>query len=119
MIAAIIIVLLVATVVTVVTAGALRRVVQDEAEAERRIEASEGHVLYEVPNGVDPGEVRVALTRAGFPCAGSGYDLVVKCDQGERERLRHVIANLHETAYDGSALVLGPVVFEDEKKYSA
>ena len=35
--------------------------------------------------------------------------------EGDRARVREVIGGVHETAYDGSDLVLRPVVFEDER----
>ena len=45
-------------------AGALRRLVRDEADVERRLRAPDAHTIsYAVPNGVDPGDLRVAATR--------------------------------------------------------
>ena len=63
MIAAAVIIVLALVIVTVVIAGALRRVVRDEADVERRLRAPDAHTIpYAVPNGVDPGDLRGAAT---------------------------------------------------------
>ena len=40
---------------------------------------------------------------------------MIGCSEGDRARVRAVIEGVHETAYDGSDLVLRPVLFEDER----
>jgi hypothetical protein len=120
MIAAAVIIVLAILVGTVVIAGALRRLVRDEADVERRLRAPDAHTIsYAVPNGVDPGDLRVAATRGGFTSIvttrGPRECLLVECNEGDRARLRHLIEGAHESAYDGSELDLHPVVFEDER----
>src|SRR5688572_12258306 len=67
MIAAAILIVLLILVVTIVVAGGLRRLVRDESEVERRLQAPETPtVSYAVPHGVDPADLRTALLRAGF-----------------------------------------------------
>lgn len=124
MIAAVIITILVLLVVTVAIAGGLRRLVRDESEIERRLRAPDTHtVSYAVPNGVDPGDLRVAVARNGFTSvmlmAGTRQCLLVECAEAERARLREVIESAHETAYDGTELDLHPVIFEDERPAQA
>ena len=93
---------------------------RDESDVERRLQAPETPtVSYAVPNGVDPADLRTALLRAGFSStmssAGTRQSLLIGCSKGDRARVREVIEGVHETAYDGSDLVLRPVVFEDER----
>ena len=40
----------------------------------------------------------------------------MECSESDRERVRELIGNVHETSYDGSTLDLHPVVFEDERQ---
>ena len=120
MIAAAILIVLLVLVVTIAVAGGLRRLVRDESEVERRLQAPETPTLsYAVPNGVDPADLRTALLIAGFSStmstARTSECLVIGCSEGDRARVRDVIERVHETAYDGSDLVLRPVVFEDER----
>jgi hypothetical protein len=120
MIAAAILIVLLVLVVTIAVAGGLRRLVREESAVEGRLLAPETPtVSYAVPNGVDPADLRTALLRAGFSStmssAGTRRCLVIGCSQGDRARVREVIEDVHETAYDGSDLVLSPVVFEDER----
>ena len=120
MIAAAILIVLLVLVVTIAVAGGLRRLVRDESEVERRLQAPETPTIsYAVPNGVDPADLRTALLIAGFSSAMStartSECLVIGCSAGDRARVRDVIERVHETAYDGSDLVLRPVVFEDER----
>jgi hypothetical protein len=119
MVAAAIIVIAIIVLGTVAFAWGLRRVVRDESVVENRLRAPNAHtVSYALPNGVDPGAFRVAVTRGGFTSivatSGTRECLLVECEDGDRARLRHLIEDIHETAYDGSDLDLHPVVFEDE-----
>ncbi len=119
MIAAAILIVLV-LVVTIAVAGGLRRLVRDESEVERRLRApTTPTISYAVPNGVDPADFRTALLRAGFLSAMSSPEtrgcLLIDCSEGDRASVRDVIESVHETAYDGSDLVMRPVLFEDER----
>ena len=121
MIAAAILIVLILLVVTIAVAGGLRRFVRDESEVAQRLRApTTPTISYAVPNGVDPADLRTALLRAGFSSttmssAGTRECLVIGCSESDRARVRAVIESVHETAYDGSDLVLRPVVFEDER----
>ena len=113
-------IILVVLVVTVLVAGALRRMVRDEQAVETRLRAPSAHtVAYAVPDGVDPGDLRGALALGGFASiattVGNHQGLLVECSESDRERVRELIGNAHETSYDGSTLDLHPVVFEDER----
>ena len=92
--------------------------------AESRIEArlhdpGTRTVAYAIPNGVDPALVMAALGAGGFASildrVGDTECLIVECDGGERARVRSVIEDIHASKYDGSALKLDHVVFEDER----
>ena len=120
MIAAAVLIILLVLVLTVALAGGLRRLVRDESDVERRLGAPDTHTIsYAIPNGVDPGDIRVAVARRGFTgiavTAGTRQCLKVECAEGDRARLRQVIESAHERAYDGTELDLHPVIFEDEK----
>jgi hypothetical protein len=120
MFAVAVIIVLVVLVGTIVIAGALRRVVRDEAEVERRLRAPGAQTIsYAVPNGVDPADLRIAASRGGFTSIVTIRDerecLLVECEEGDRARLRQLIGDTHEMAYDGTELDLHPVVFEDER----
>jgi hypothetical protein len=39
----------------------------------------------------------------------------IECERQQRERVRGLIEGLHLSAYDGDALKIGHVVFEDER----
>ena len=75
-------------------------------------------VSYAIPNGVDPVVLETALAREGF---NSRHDRVgmadcvrIECDESQRDRVRSVLEGVSMTAYDGSLLPAGHVVFEDE-----
>ena len=106
MVAAVIIIIVLGTVVV---AGALRRLVRDEAAVESRLRAPNAHtVSYAVPNGVDPAHLRAAIARGGFTGValptGMRGGLLVECGEADRARLRRVIESAYETVYDGSEL---------------
>jgi hypothetical protein len=124
MIAAAFLIILFMLAVTLVVAAGLRRLVREESEVERRLRAPDTHtVSYAIPDGVDAGDLRVAVGRAGFPgmvvLAGFGQCLKVECAEGDRARLREAIEGAHESAYDGTELDLHPVIFEDERPSQA
>ena len=109
-----------ALVLIVTVALALRALVMDEKRTES--EFHDPHmptVTYAIPNGVDPAVFAVALKKAGFPSVvtevGVSQGLRVKCETADRERLRTVIAGVAVTTYDGTAVTLDHVVFEDER----
>jgi hypothetical protein len=118
---AVAIIILVLFVGTVLVAGALRRMVRDEHDVESRLLAPDSHTIaYAVPNGVDAADLRAAVARGGFTSiattVGNHQCLLVECGESDRERVREVIGNAHEMAYDGTELDLHPVVFEDERR---
>jgi hypothetical protein len=72
-------------------------------------------VAYVVPEGQDPALVRVALTHAGFATVldrSGDQQLLVECDNGHRERARHVIEGLG--GLEGPDVPIGHVRFVDE-----
>src|SRR5688572_26130484 len=69
MIAAFVILVVIGLIATIAVAGFLRSVVADESRTEARLRSpAVPTVVYELPNGVDPAVVKVALARAGFTC---------------------------------------------------
>jgi hypothetical protein len=124
MITAAVLIVLLLLVVTVAVAGGLRRLVRDESDVERRLRSPATHtLLYAVPDGVDAGDLRVAVARGGFTAivvtADTRHCLAVECAEADRARLRGAIESAHESAYDGTELDLRPVIFEDEKSSQA
>jgi hypothetical protein len=109
-----------ALVLIVTVALALRALVMDEKRAES--EFHDPHLptaTYAIPNGVDPVVFAVALKKAGYDSVvtevGASQGLRVKCQPGDRERLRRVIEGVVVTTYDGTAMMPDHVVFEDER----
>jgi hypothetical protein len=98
----------------------LRNWVRGESRREAHLRDAGTHTIaYEVPNGVDPATVMSPLMQAGFT---SGVDRVgmaecvrIECEESERNRVRGVLEAIPMTAYDGSPLQAGHVVFEDER----
>ena len=120
MIAAFVILVVIGLIATIAVAGFLRSVVADESRTEARLRSpAVPTVMYELPNGVDPAVVKVALARAGFTCmadeARATETLRVECDAGERERVRRVIEGVAMSDYNGSSLKVDHVVFDDER----
>jgi hypothetical protein len=98
----------------------LRSLVEDEKHTESELhDPHTPTVTYAIPHGVDPVVFAVALKKAGYLSivteAGVSQCLRVRCEPGERERLRRVIEGVVVNGYDGSALALDHVVFEDER----
>jgi hypothetical protein len=109
-----------ALVVIVGIAVSLRSVVEDEKRNESQLhDAHTPTVTYAIPNGIDPVIFAVALKMAGYLSmvtdVGAAQGLCVRCETGDRERLRRVIEGVVVNEYDGSALKLDHVVFEDER----
>lgn len=120
MAAAIVLLMIVLIVAGVGISLYLRSWVQAEARTEAHMRDPHTHtVAYAVPNGVDPVLIKVELSRAGFNNGiariGGRECVRIECEQQQRERVRGLIEGLHLSAYDGSALVIGHVVFEDER----
>ena len=98
----------------------LRNFVRDESRREAHLRDPRTHtVAYAIPNGVDPAILKTALGREGF---NSGHERVgmvdcvrIECDESQRDRVRRVLEGVSMTAYDGSLLPSGHVVFEDER----
>ena len=120
MIAAAAILSIIALVAIIYIAISLRSLVEDEKRNESQLrDPHTPTVTYAIPNGIDPVVFAVALKRAGFLSVvtdvGTSEALRVKCDTGDRERLRHVIEGVVVNGYDGAAVKLDHVVFEDER----
>jgi hypothetical protein len=119
--AAITLVIIGALVVGVVAINVyLRSWVRTESRIEAHMRDPRTHsVAYAVPNGVDPALIRFELSRAGFDAAstrvGDMECLRIECEHEEQERVRSTIQRVPMTGYDGCALKLDPVVFEDER----
>jgi hypothetical protein len=98
----------------------LRGWLRGESRREAHLRDPATHTIaYEVPNGIDPVIVMSPLMQAGFT---SGVDRVgmaecvrIECEESERGRVRGVLEGIPMTAYDGSPLHAGRVVFEDER----
>jgi hypothetical protein len=92
----------------------------EESRTEARMHDPRTHtVAFAIPSGVDPVVLRLAVGRAGFASVldrvGDAECLLVECSELERARLRSVIEAVHLGDYDGTELVRGRVVFEDER----
>lgn len=120
MAAAVILFVIVVLFVTVAVNIYLRSLVGAEGRTEAHLRDPRTHtVAYAVPNGVDPALIMVELSRAGLTC-GLGvvadHECVrIECEEPQREQVRSVIESVHMSAYDGSPLKIGHVVFEDER----
>ena len=98
----------------------LRAWVREESRREAHLKDPRTHTIaYAIPNGMDPVTLETALALEGF---NSGHDRVgmadcvrVDCDESQRDRVRRVLEGVSMTAYDGSLLPAGHVVFEDER----
>jgi hypothetical protein len=120
MVAAAALLSILAVVLMVTVAVALRSLVEDEKRTESQLhDPHTPTVTYAVPNGIDPALFAVAAKRAGYVSvvtdAGASQALRVRCEGGDRERLRRVLEGVALNGYDGSALKLDHVVFEDER----
>ena len=98
----------------------LRSLVMDERRTESQFhDPHTPTVTYAIPTGIDPVVFAVAVKRAGYPSVvtdvGSHQGLRVRCDAGDRERLRQVLETVAVNGYDGAAVKLDHVVFEDER----
>ena len=109
-----------ALVVIVALALSLRTVVKDQERTESRLRDPRTHtVTYAIPDGIDPAVFAVALRKHGYASlvedVGAIQGLRVACDAADREEVRNVIEGIVVNPYDGSALKLDHVVFEDER----
>ncbi|MGA8248975.1 MAG: hypothetical protein WB797_18860 [Nocardioides sp.] len=97
---------------------ALRRWGMKEAETERSLLSPQAHtVSYVVPEGEDPALARAALTHAGFVSVldrTADQRLVVRCEQGERERVRAILEHVDHPTFDGHHEDAAHVQFVDE-----
>jgi hypothetical protein len=120
MIAAAALLSILALVVFIGVNVSMRKVVEDEKHTESELhDPQTPTVTYAIPNGIDPVAFAVAVKRAGYLSmvteVGTSEALRVRCEPGDRERLRRVIEAVVVNGYDGSALALDHVVFEDER----
>ena len=120
MIAAAALLSILALVAIVVVNLSLRSLVQGEKRTESALGDPHTPTLtYAVPNGIDPVVFAVAVKKAGYLSVvtevGTSEALRVRCEPGDRERLRRVIEGVVLNGYDGAAVTLDHVVFEDER----
>lgn len=114
---------IVLVLVLIASAGVMylvRGMLTQEERVEEHMHDPHTHTItYAIPNGVDPVVVKVALSTAGFTSVvdrtGNTECLLVEAEESERAQVRSTIEGVHMTAYDGSSLKLGHVVFEDER----
>lgn len=117
---AIIILVVVVVGVTIAINVFLRNWVREESRREAHMRDPHTHtVAYAIPNGVDPVTAESALARAGFSSVVDRVGMVecirIECDESQRDQVRRVLEGISMTAYDGSPLPAGHVVFEDER----
>jgi hypothetical protein len=109
-----------ALVAMVGVAMALRSLVMAEKRTESQLlDPHTPTATYAIPNGIDPVVFAVALKRGGYPSVvtdvSASQGLRVQCETRDRDRLRRVIEGVVVNSYDGSALAVDHVVFEDER----
>jgi hypothetical protein len=96
----------------------LRNLGRQEVETETVLMAPGAHtVRYVVPEGDDPAPVRAALDHAGFASVldrGGDQRLVVRCEPGERDRIRQVIHDVHVADVHRTAAGRTRPRFDDE-----
>lgn len=117
--AAIILLVVVVLVIGVAIAVYLRSWIQEQSRAEAHMHDPDIYTVdYAIPNGIDPVLFKVELSRAGFHTGlervGDDECLRIECRPTERERVRKVIEAVPLRGYDGAALKVGHVAFEDE-----
>jgi hypothetical protein len=120
MIAAAALLSILALVVVIGVNLSMRKLVEDEKRTESELNGPHTPtVTYAIPNGIDPVVFAVAVKKAGYLSVitevGTSEALRVRCGPGDRERLRRVIEGVVVNEYDGSAVALDHVVFEDER----
>lgn len=104
---------------TVVVNVGLRNWVARQAGTEARLLSPETHTVgYVVPEGQDPAVLMAAISSAGFEAivdtAGRAERVLIACDDGDRGRVRAVLEDVHRTGFDGAAMRVEHVVFDDE-----
>jgi hypothetical protein len=105
-------------IVPLLVIAMMRRFGLEEADTERSLLAPEAHtVSWTVPEGEDPALVRTHLAHEGFVSVldrSGDQRLVVRCEPGEREKVRAVIAGSAHTSYDGHPLDSRGLRFDDD-----
>ena len=120
MAAALVLLLLVVAMGGIAISLYLRSWVREESRREAHLRDPRTHtVAYAIPDGVDPVTVESAMSRANFTSMVDRVGMVecirIECDESQREQVRSVLEGIPMTAYDGSQLEAGHVVFEDER----
>lgn len=96
----------------------LRRWGMEQSDVENRLRAPGAHtVSYVVPEGQDPALVRTALAHDGFESVldrTNVQQLLVRCDLGDRNRVREIIGRVHGTDYGGHDLTAHQVRLEGD-----
>jgi hypothetical protein len=98
----------------------LRNWGREQSRREAHMRSPRTHTLaYAIPNGVDPVVLETALALEGFRSmhdrVGMADCVRIECGESQRDRVRSVLEGVSMTAYDGSLLPAGHVVFEDER----
>jgi hypothetical protein len=104
---------------TVLVNVGLKRWVAEQAGTEARLLSPETRTVgYVVPDGQDPAVLMAAVTGAGFEAIvdtrGRAERLLVACGESDRGRVRTVLEDVHRTGFDGVAMQVDHVVFDDE-----
>jgi hypothetical protein len=104
---------------TILVNVGLRNWVARQSRTEARLLSPETHTVgYVVPEGQDPAVLMAALTSAGFEAivdtSGRAERVLIACDDGDRTRVRAVLEDVHRTGFDGAAMRVEHVVFDDE-----
>jgi hypothetical protein len=103
----------------IVVALGLRSVRLAEARTFARLhDPAVDHVVYDVPEGVDPAVLQATLHHDGFTSVAEqdrGQEhLLVECGPKDRARVRRLIQTTTESRYGGLGLRDGAVLFVDE-----
>lgn len=114
-------IIVIAALIGLVLALGLRRLVFDLEETDRKLHQPDARIVaYAVPEGQDPAVLTAALEQAGYLAAteeqwGRTHLLVACPEEPDRSVIRSVIEGVHTTSFDGVAVDVGHVHFDDER----
>lgn len=103
------------------TAFLLRRWIRDENRIEAVLHSPQVHtVSYVVPAGQDAAILMAALSLEGYVSItemGEGIErLTIACEDRDRAQVRRIIEHVDHAGFDGPAIHVGQVHFEDDAK---
>jgi hypothetical protein len=113
--------IVIGVVLSLVVAFGLRRLVFDLDETDRRLHQPDARIVaYALPEGQDPAVLTAALERAGYVAVteeqrGHTHLLVACPEESDRSVIRSVIEGVHTTSFDGVAIDVGHIRFDDER----